>query len=239
LGLVLIWILHEIKNTNLAGPHQNQSSKSVQIHPNLSTVYYPNTFSISTEAMLKLLTDEFSKNNPEDGRYTPQQHRQDSESSPATTGEFNCMLNAAVNKVHQPQADKETSSAYVRCRAAQEQLSQSLPTLREHVKTEPVTPPMVDNDYACAQWWQKEFHNHINVQCYWLAEIQASGTLWLPDQNIIFHQTGMLQDRNDWNLRHDPTHNPSEQGSPPQEYHHGPDGGDGGSGSNPLSHGDD
>jgi len=106
LGLVLIWILHEIKNTNLAGPHRNQSSKSVQIHPNLSTVYYPNTFSISTEAMLKLLTDEFSKNNPEDGRYTPQQHRQDSESSPATTGEFNCMLNAAVNKVHQPQADK-------------------------------------------------------------------------------------------------------------------------------------
>jgi hypothetical protein len=55
------------------------------------------TFSIGTEAMLKLLTDEFSNNNPEDGRYAPQQHMQDSESLPATTGEFNHMLNAVVS----------------------------------------------------------------------------------------------------------------------------------------------
>jgi hypothetical protein len=60
------------------------------------------TFSISTAAVLKLLTDEFSNNNPEDGRYTPQQRMQGSESSPATTGEFNHMLNAVVHKVHQP-----------------------------------------------------------------------------------------------------------------------------------------
>ena len=51
--------------------------------------------------MLRLLIDEFSNNNPEDGRYATQQCRQDSEGLPATTGEFNHTLNAAVNKVCQ------------------------------------------------------------------------------------------------------------------------------------------
>jgi hypothetical protein len=161
------------------------------------------TFSISTEAMLKLLTNEFSNNNLEDGRYTPQQHRQDSESLPATTGEFNRMLNAVVNKVCQPRADEETSSAYTRHRAAQERLSQSTPMLCEHVKTELVAPPLVDSDYACAQWWWEEFCNCVNVQHYWLAEIQASGTSQLPDQNIILDQNSIPQDGNDLDLRHD------------------------------------
>jgi hypothetical protein len=149
------------------------------------------SFSISMAAMLKLLTDEFSNNNLEDGQYTTQQHRQDSESLPATTEEFNCTLNTAVNKVCQPQADKETSSAYTRCRAMQERLSQSTPMLCEHVKTELVTPPLVDSDYSCAQWWREEFHNCITVQCFQNADIQASSTSQLPDQNIIFDQTGM------------------------------------------------
>jgi len=74
----------------------------------------------STDIILKILADEFSANDLEDGRYTPQQCTQGSESSPAMTGEFNCMLNAVVHEVHQPHADKETSSAYARHRAAQE-----------------------------------------------------------------------------------------------------------------------
>jgi hypothetical protein len=37
------------------------------------------TFSISTAAMLKLLTDEFSNDDPEDGRYATRQRRQESE----------------------------------------------------------------------------------------------------------------------------------------------------------------
>jgi len=57
-------------------------------------------FSISTAAILKLLTDEFSANDLEDGRYAPQQRMQGSESLPATTGEFNCMLNVAVHFVN-------------------------------------------------------------------------------------------------------------------------------------------
>jgi len=59
-------------------------------------------FLISTAAVLKLLTDEFSAYDLEVGRYAPQQHMQGSESLPVTTGEFNCMLNAVVHKVRQP-----------------------------------------------------------------------------------------------------------------------------------------
>jgi hypothetical protein len=79
-----------------------------------------NTFSISPAAMLDLLANEFNNHDPEDGRYTTPQCRQEAENSPATTGEFNRMLNAAVNEVRQPRADEETSSAYARRRAAQE-----------------------------------------------------------------------------------------------------------------------
>ena len=109
------------------------------------------TFSISPAAMLDLLASEFNDHDPEDGRYTATQHRQEAENSPATTGEFNRTLNAAVNEVRQPRTDEETSSAYVRCRAAQERLSQSVPTLRERVKSEPVAPPPVDSAYAHGQ----------------------------------------------------------------------------------------
>jgi hypothetical protein len=76
------------------------------------------SLAISTDNVLKILADEFSTNDPEDGRYAPQQRTQGVESSPATTGEFNCTLNAAVHEVCQPCADEETSSAYVRHRAA-------------------------------------------------------------------------------------------------------------------------
>jgi len=98
------------------------------------------TFSISLAAMLHLLANEFNDHDPEDGRYAATQHRQEAENSPATTGEFNRTLNVAVNKVQQPCTDEETSSAYVRRRAAQERLSQSAPMLCEHVKSEPVAP---------------------------------------------------------------------------------------------------
>jgi hypothetical protein len=74
----------------------------------------------STDVVLKILADEFSANDPEDGRYAPQQHTQGTESSPATTGEFNHTLNVAVHEVCQPCADEETSLAYTRRRAAQE-----------------------------------------------------------------------------------------------------------------------
>jgi hypothetical protein len=60
----------------------------------------------------------------------------------------------------------------------------------------------------------------------------------LPDQDIIFDQNGIPQDSNDFRLRRDPTHEPTEPGSPPLEYCDAPDGGDGGDGSDPSSHGD-
>jgi len=121
------------------------------------------TFSISPAAMLELLANEFNNHDPEDGRYATPQRRQESENSPATTGEFNRTLNAAVHEVWQPRANEETSSAYARCRAAQERLSQSVPTLRERVKPEPVAPLVVDSEYHRTQqhlaWWNEEFHN--------------------------------------------------------------------------------
>jgi len=87
------------------------------------------TFSISPAAMLELLANEFNNHDPEDGRYATPQRRHKSENSPATTGEFNRTLNAAVHEVRQPRADEETSSVYARHRAAQERLSQSAPML--------------------------------------------------------------------------------------------------------------
>jgi hypothetical protein len=78
------------------------------------------TFSISPAAMLDLLASEFNDHDPEDGRYAATQRRQEAENSPATTGEFNRTLNAAVNEVQQPHTVEETSSAYARRRAAQE-----------------------------------------------------------------------------------------------------------------------
>jgi hypothetical protein len=200
------------------------------------------TFAISPAAMLDLLANEFNNHDPEDGRYATPQHRQESENSPVTTGEFNHTLNAAVHEVRQPRADEETSSVYARRRAAQERLSQSAPTLREHVKPEPVAPPVVDSEYYCAQQrlaqWNKEFHNRVMVQRIRNTDIQATSTTKLPDQDIIFDQNGILRDSNDFRLRCDPTHEPTELGSPPLEYRDGPDGGDRGDGSDPLSHGD-
>jgi hypothetical protein len=70
------------------------------------------------------------------------------------------------------------------------------------------------------------------------ADIQATGTSQLPDQDIIIDQNGIPQDSHNSRLRRDPTHEPTELGSPPLEYRDGPDGGDGGNGSDPLSHGD-
>jgi hypothetical protein len=108
------------------------------------------------------------------------------------------MLNAAVNEVRQPRADEETSSVYVRRRAAQERLSQSAPTLCERVKTEPVTPPVVDSDYACGQRWLEEFHNCMTLQHLRFADIQPTGRSQVPDQNIIFDQSGIARDSNDF-----------------------------------------
>jgi hypothetical protein len=153
---------------------------------------------ISTDDVLKILADEFSANDPEDGRYAPQKHTQGVESSPATTGEFNCMLNAAVHEVCQPRAVEETSLVYARRRAAQEQLSQSAPTLRERVKAEPVAPPLVNSTYACGQQWQEEFCNCMTLQRLRLGDLQAASHMEVPDQNIIFDQNGIPRDINDF-----------------------------------------
>jgi hypothetical protein len=171
------------------------------------------TLASNADVVLKVLMDEFSANDLEDGRYAPQQCMQDTESSPATTGEFNRTLNAVVHKVCQPRADEETSSAYVRCRAAQERLSQSAPMLHERVKTEPVAPPLVDSTYACGQWWWEEFCNRVTLQCLRLGDLQADGHTTVPDQNIIFDQNGLPRDIDDVQLRRDPTHEPSDQGT--------------------------
>ena len=147
--------------------------------------------SISTADVLKILTDEFSANDLEDGRYAPQQHTQGVESLPATTGEFNHMLNVVVHEVCQPRADEETSSVYTRHRAAQERLSQSVPMLREHVKAEPAAPPLVDSTYAHSQRWREEFHNCVMLQCLQLCNLWATSHMEVPDQNIIFDQNGI------------------------------------------------
>ena len=159
---------------------------------------------------MKILADEFSANDPEDGRYTPQQRTQGSESSPAVTGEFNCTLNTVVHEVCQPHADKETSLAYARHRAAQERLSQSAPMLREHVKAEPVAPPPVDSANSRGHWWQEGFHNRVVLQRLRLGDLQADGHMTVPDQGVIFDQNGMPQDIDDVQLRRDPTHEPSD-----------------------------
>jgi len=155
-----------------------------------------------------------------------------------TTGEFNRTQNVVVHEVRQPRADKETSSAYARCRAAQERLSQSAPTLHERVKTEPVAPPLVDSAYAHGQWWWKEFRNCVALQHLRLGDLQADSHTTVPDQNIIFDQNGLPQDIDDVQLRCDLTHELSDWDSLPLEYHDEPDGSDG-SRSDPLSHGDD
>ena len=196
------------------------------------------TFSISPAAMLDLLANEFNDHDPENGRYAATQRRQEAENLPATTGEFNRTLNAVVNKVHQPRTDEETSPAYARHRAAQEQLSQSAPMLHERVKSEPVTPPPVDSAYACGQRWWEEFRDRVALQRLRLSDLQADGHTPVPDQGVIFDQNGIPRDSHDRRLRHDPTHEPTESGSPPLEYRDGPDGGDRGDGSDPLSHGD-
>jgi len=43
------------------------------------------TLASNAEVILKVLADEFSTNDLEDGRYAPQQRTQDTESLPATT----------------------------------------------------------------------------------------------------------------------------------------------------------
>jgi len=196
------------------------------------------TFLISPAAMLDLLANEFNNHDPEDGRYATTQCRQEAENSPATTGEFNRMLNAAVNEVHQPHTDEETSSVYVRCRVAQERLSQSAPMLHEHVKAEPVTPPLVDSAYSRGHRLREEFRDCLVLQHLRLSDLQADGHMPVPDQGVIFDQNGIPRDSHNLCLRRDLTHEPTEPGSPPLEYRDGPDGGDGGDGSDPSSHGD-
>jgi hypothetical protein len=116
---------------------------------------------------------------------------QEAENSPATTGEFNRTLNTAVNEVRQPHTVEETSSAYARHRAAQEQQSQSAPMLREHVKSEPAAPPPVDSDYACSQRGRDEFRDPVALQRLRISDLQADGHMPVPDQGVIFDQNGI------------------------------------------------
>jgi len=110
--------------------------------------------------------------------------------------------------------------------------------LRERVKSEPVAPPPVDSADACGQRWRDEFHDRVALQRLRLSDLQADGHTPVPDQGVIFDQNGIPRDSHNHRLRRDPTHEPTESGSPPLEYRDGPDGGDGGGGSEPSSHGD-
>jgi len=148
------------------------------------------------------------------------------------------MLNVVVHEVHQPHADEETSLAYMRCRAAQERLSQSVPTLCERVKVEPVAPLPVDSANSCSHRWWEDFRDRVALQHLRLSDLQADGHTTMPDQGVIFDQNGMPQDIDNVRSRRDPTHEPSDQDSLPLEYCDEPDGSDGG-GSDPLSQGDD
>jgi hypothetical protein len=78
----------------------------------------------------------------------------------------------------------------------------------------------------------------VALQRLRLSDLQADGHMPVPDQGVIFDQNGIPRDGHDHRLRRDPTHEPTELGSPPLEYRDGPDGGDGGGGSEPSSHGD-
>jgi len=80
---------------------------------------------------------------------------------------------------------------YARCRAAQEQLSQSAPTLHERVKSEPVAPPPVDSTYARGQRWWEEFRDRVALQRLRLSDLQADGHTPVPDQGVIFDQNGI------------------------------------------------
>jgi len=149
------------------------------------------TFSISPAAMLDLLASEFNDHDPEDGRYAATQRMQEAENLPATTGEFNRTPNVAVNEVRQPRTVEETSSVYARRRAAQERLSQSVPTLRERVKSEPAAPPPVDSTYARGQHGWDEFRDRVALQRLRISDLQADGHTPVSDQGIIFDQTGV------------------------------------------------
>jgi len=96
----------------------------------------------------------------------------------------------------------------------------------------------VDSAYACGQQWREEFRDRVALQRLRLSDLQADGHTPVPDQGIIFDQNDIPRDSHNRRLRRDPTHEPTESGSPPLEYHDGPDGGDGGDGSDPSSHGD-
>jgi hypothetical protein len=126
-----------------------------------------------------------------DDAATATQRRQETENSPATTGEFNRTLNTAVNEVQQLHTVEETSSVYARRRAAQEQLSQSAPTLHERVKSEPAAPPLVDSAYACGQRGRDEFRDRVVLQRLRLSDLQADGHTPVPDQGVIFDQNGI------------------------------------------------
>jgi len=63
--------------------------------------------------------------------------------------------------------------------------------LCEHVKTEPVTPPLVDSAYAHGQQWWEEFRNCLALQRLRLCDLQANGHTTVPDQNIICDQNGL------------------------------------------------
>ena len=63
--------------------------------------------------------------------------------------------------------------------------------LCECVKAEPVAPPMVDSAYACSQQRWEEFCNRVTLQRLRLGDLQATGHMEVPDQNIIFDQNGI------------------------------------------------
>ena len=73
----------------------------------------------------------------------------------------------------------------------------------------------MDSAYARGQRWRDKFRDRMALQRLRLSDLQADGHTPVPDQGIIFDQNSIPQDSHDHRLRRDPTHEPTESGSPP------------------------
>jgi hypothetical protein len=69
--------------------------------------------------------------------------------------------------------------------------------LCEHVKAEPVAPPLVDSAYSRGHQWQEEFHDCVVLQRLRLSDLQADGHTPVPDQGVIFDQNGIPRNSHD------------------------------------------
>jgi hypothetical protein len=75
-------------------------------------------------------------------------------------------------------------------------LSHSAPTPHQHMKMDSVNPQPAESIADCHLQQIHKLHDHVNIQHMCNTDIQASRTLQLSDQNIIFDQNGIPQDGN-------------------------------------------